>query len=279
LDLFSALYALEFCSLSSGSRGNCYYVAHHDGALLIDAGLSLRLIERSLREIGRNLRDVSGVLLTHNHSDHTLGLEALASNYGISIYASRQVIAAVLKEAADPASLARYFIEISTRRNFVAAGFNITPFEVDHDTPGTVGFFLDNNCVNLALATDLGYVGKQAASMLSLAEVLVLEANYDRLMLDNGPYPLYLKQRISSRTGHLGNDQAAAFVAKHCRNRLKHLFLAHLSKENNTPDKVIETFESTFTKYSFDASKLETFVCLERTKRSNFYRFSNGNEG
>lgn len=273
LDLFSSLYAIEFCSLASGSSGNSYYIAHHDGALLIDAGLSLRRTEKLLSDIGRSLGDVSGVLLTHNHTDHTLGLESMAAKYSFKIYASRQVVSAVLAEAADQVALKRSLVEISPHPSFVAAGFRIFPFEVEHDAPGTLGFHLTNNCSSLTLATDLGNVGPQAASMISRAEVLILESNYDGHMLQTGPYPSYLKQRISGKSGHLGNHQAAAFVAQHCRSNLKHLFLAHLSKENNKPEKVISTFEQSFLEYGFDLNQLETFVCLERTKRSGLYRF------
>lgn len=273
LDLFSSFYAIEFCSLASGSSGNCYYIAHHDGALLIDAGLSLRRIEKSLMDIGRSLREVSGVLLTHNHTDHTSGLESMSAKYSFNIFASRQVISAVLDSAENPVSLERLFVEISPNRSFVAAGFRIFPFEVEHDAPGTVGYHLTNNCSSLTLATDLGNIGHHAASMISRAEVLILESNFDGQMLKTGPYPSYLKQRISSRSGHLGNHQAATFVAQHCHTNLKHLFLAHLSKENNKPEKVINTFEQSFLEHGFNLNQLETFVCLDRTKCSGLYRF------
>jgi phosphoribosyl 1,2-cyclic phosphodiesterase len=273
LDLFSALYAIEFCSLASGSSGNCYYVGHHDGALLIDAGISLRRIEKSLRAFGRDVHNVKGVLLTHNHIDHIAGLELLAEKYTFNIYASRQVAEAMREYYDQDRRLVQALVEVVPGKSFVTAGFSVTAFEVDHDAPGTLGFHVRNSNTSLAIATDLGHIGRFAHALLPLAEVLILEANYDSLMLETGPYPPYLRHRISSNSGHLGNHQAAEFVARHCRTRLKHLFLAHLSKENNHPEKVTEAFESAFEKFKFSRSRLETLVCLDRTKRSGLYRF------
>ncbi|HMM12305.1 MAG TPA: MBL fold metallo-hydrolase [Bacteroidales bacterium] len=273
LDLFSALYAIEFCSLASGSSGNCYYIGHHDGALLIDAGISARRTEKLLREIGRDIRFVKGILLTHNHIDHIAGLETLAAKHSLNIYATGPVISAVLSNAGVDDHLRHAFVEITPGHRIIIAGFSIMAFEVEHDAPGTIGFHIRNSNASLALATDLGRVGKFASAILPLADILVLEANYDDHMLAHGSYPPYLRQRISSNTGHLGNHQAAAFVAKHCRTTLRHLFLAHLSKENNHPEKVYSAFSEAFAEYGFDAAQLETFLCLDRTKRSAFFRF------
>ncbi|MBK9290188.1 MAG: MBL fold metallo-hydrolase [Bacteroidetes bacterium] len=274
MDLFSELYAIEFCSFASGSSGNCYYVGHGEGALLIDVGISARRIGKYLTEIGRNAWQIEGILLTHNHIDHISGLEALVSKHSYYIYATPQVAAAVQAEAKPDSCLKDAFKVIEPGKSFWLAGFNITPFEVSHDTAGAVGFYLRNGSSSLAFATDLGHIGPQAAGWLPQAEILILEANYDSHMLETGPYPAYLRQRISSMHGHLGNHQAAGFVAKHCRTKLRHLFLAHLSKENNHPEKAIHAFEQAFEQHDFDRKSLETLVCLERNKRSTLFRFS-----
>lgn len=273
MDLFSSLYSIEFCSLASGSSGNCYYVAHHDGALLIDAGISLRRTEKHLRELGRDMRSIKAILLTHHHIDHIAGLVAIAGKYTINIYASPLVMEAIRTLNWEREMPCEIFKVFEPGRSFHLAGFSITAFEVDHDVQGTVGFHIRNSNSSMAIATDLGHVGRYASAFLPSADILVLEANYDSAMLENGPYPAHLRRRISSSNGHLGNHQAADFVARHCSSRLKHLFLAHLSKENNHPDRVIETFEEAFTRHGFDKTRLENFVCLERNQRSALYRF------
>ncbi len=273
LDLFSVLYAIEFCSLASGSSGNCYYVGHPDGALLIDAGISLRRIEKTLRELGRDIRNVKGLLLTHHHIDHIKGLQALAEKYTFKIYASQEVISVVRDIANQNERINESLVAIVPGKSFIAAGFSITAFDVDHDAAGTVGFYIRNSNKSLAIATDLGHIGKYAHAFLPMAEVLIIEANYDNQMLENGRYPAQLRNRISGNSGHLGNHQAAEFVAKHCRTRLQHLFLAHLSKENNHPERASEAFEAAFEKFKYEKEKLETFVCLDRTKSTKLYRF------
>lgn len=273
MDLFSTLYHLEFCSFASGSSGNCYYLGHHDGVLLIDAGISLKRIEKAFKEIGRDPKHIQGVLISHNHIDHIAGLGALAEKYSCKIYATAEVISALSALDACRDHMKATFVEIKPGKPFVVAGFGITAFEVDHDVPGTVGFHIRNSQRRIALATDLGNIGPHAAAFLSNTDVLVLEANYDEHLLQSGPYPPYLQHRISSPSGHLSNNQAAAFVAQHCGTHLRHLFLAHLSKENNHPLKAIETFHMTFKLHNFDPARLETFVCLEPAVRSKFYTF------
>jgi len=214
--------------LSSGSSGNATYVETDGGGLLVDAGLSPRRIEALLSRTGRSLDDVGAVLLTHGHADHTCGVRSLVRERGVEIYAAPGVVAGVGARTVEPGQPCRI--------GELSAMF----FEVPHDSL-TYGVRVSDGTGAVALATDLGEVGPEVLRRMRGAEAVVLEANHDPDWLRRGPYSVDLKRRISSKSGHLSNRQAAEAAIALAPHGLRDLVLAHLSKTNNSPARACGT--------------------------------------
>lgn len=235
---------LNFCSLSSGSSGNCYYLGNEFHGILIDAGISATSIRKFLKTMGISIQSIMGVLITHNHTDHIKGLEVLTRRNRIPAFTTFDVWKSILtphkKISGD------CIREIPLQQKFHLAGFDIEAFPVSHDAPATVGFHICSGDKKVTIATDLGYICQTSAPYIKSANLLVIESNYDEQMLINGRYPHYLKLRIQSDHGHLGNLQTAVFLADMINDDISHICLAHLSKNNNTPEKALKTLQQTF---------------------------------
>lgn len=208
--------------LSSGSSGNATYVETDAGGLLVDAGISCRRLEVMLARMGRGLKDVNAVLLTHGHKDHTSGLRTLLKKSPVEVYAAPGVLEdsrMIAAEAGEP---------------FQVCGLTATFFEVPHDAP-TFGLRLLDGARAVTLATDLGEVTPEILRWMRGADAAVLEANHETEWLQRGPYSVDLKRRILSSHGHLSNEQTAEAALALAPHGLKDLVLAHLSKKNNSP--------------------------------------------
>lgn len=235
---------LDFCSLSSGSSGNCYYLGNESRGILIDAGISAGTIRKFLKSIDISMQSIMGVLVTHNHIDHIKGLEVLTRKSSLPVFTTKTIWESILTPRT---TIARDCIrEIPLQQKFHLAGFDIEAFPVFHDAPETVGFHICYGDKKITIVTDLGHICETSAPYIREANLLVIEANYDEDMLVNGRYPHFLKKRIKSDHGHLGNHQTAAFLADNINDNLDHICLAHLSKNNNTPEAVIQTLQQTF---------------------------------
>jgi phosphoribosyl 1,2-cyclic phosphodiesterase len=221
---------LRFSVLSSGSSGNATYLEAGGRGLLVDAGLSCRRLRGLLGRIGRDLTDVSAVLLTHGHADHTCGVRSLLREREVTVYAAPGVAEDVEGAALVGAG------EILDLGSSLSATF----FEVPHDTP-TYGVRLADSEWVSALATDLGEVGPGLLRFLRGADAVVLESNHDPDWLRRGPYSADLKRRVASVRGHLSNEQAAEAACALAPHGLKDLVLAHLSKTNNSPARACGT--------------------------------------
>jgi phosphoribosyl 1,2-cyclic phosphodiesterase len=221
---------LRFSVLSSGSSGNATYLEAGGRGLLVDAGLSCRRLRGLLGRIGRHLTDVSAVLLTHGHADHTCGVRSLLREREVTVYAAPGVAEDVEGAALVGAG------EILDLGSSLSATF----FEVPHDTP-TYGVRLADSEWVSALATDLGEVGPGLLRFLRGADAVVLESNHDPDWLRRGPYSADLKRRVASVRGHLSNEQAAEAACALAPHGLKDLVLAHLSKTNNSPARACGT--------------------------------------
>ena len=221
---------LELCTLASGSSGNSLLVTDGRTHVLVDAGISCRRICTGLKELGVEPTELAGVLITHEHSDHISGLTTLTKQLRLPVYASpgtgRQLCyrIAFLEELLRP---------VAPGEGFSIGGLAIESFPTSHDAPGSCGFRFDA----LGVLTDSGYVTEEAAGTLAGVSLLLLEANHDVDLLQNGPYPYYLKERILSDQGHLSNETAAAFAVAMARQGTEEFVLAHLSAENNTPER------------------------------------------
>ncbi|HTL59340.1 MAG TPA: MBL fold metallo-hydrolase [Candidatus Limnocylindrales bacterium] len=219
--------------LGSGSGGNCAYIETDEARLLIDSGFSLRQIRTRLGLIGRTPENLTGILVTHEHSDHVQGLAALGEKLRIPVYCNRPTQDALqyqLKARLD-------YRLFSTGAAFEVADIVVETFSVPHDAQDPVGFLLRTDGGNIGILTDLGHATKLVLERVRRANVLVLEANHDVKMLQDCPHrPWSLKQRILSRHGHLSNEAAAAAAEQIVSAELQHLYLGHLSRECNRPE-------------------------------------------
>jgi phosphoribosyl 1,2-cyclic phosphodiesterase len=235
---------LNFCSLSSGSSGNCYYLGNEFYGILVDAGISATSTRKFLKNMDIPMQTIMGVLITHNHIDHIRGLEVLARKNNLPVFTTHKIWNSILTPQKN---ISRDSIrEITLMQKFHLAGFDIEAFPVCHDAPETIGFHICAGDKKITIATDLGHICQTAAPYIKAANLLVIESNYDEQMLVNGRYPHYLKARIQSDHGHLGNHQTAAFLADIISDNLSDICLAHLSINNNTPELVLQTLYQTF---------------------------------
>lgn len=222
---------MRFCVLGSGSKGNATFVESGQTRLLIDAGFSGKEIERRLAEIGVGAETLSGILITHEHSDHVKGAAILSRRFRLPVFINEATLAAA-GSVLDNLHQCHAFV---TGQTFVFQDFQIHPYAISHDTVDPVGFLLNNGRVLMGYCTDTGAVSKLMHHRLSTCHGLVLECNHDPDMLRNGPYPPSLQQRVRGKSGHLANADAADFLAAILHDGLEHVVLSHLSESNNRP--------------------------------------------
>jgi len=221
--------------LASGSKGNSIYMAYNGTAVLFDAGLSAIEIERRMRSAKLDPAGLDAVIVSHEHMDHVRGVGVLSRRYRLPVYASSGTMKAAEKH------LGRIAVHRSFEpgSGFCIGNFSIHPFSITHDAADPSGFTVSANGVHVGIATDLGIATAVVKLHLAECSMLILEANHDPGMLENGPYPWPLKQRIKGRSGHLSNESARLLVEELRHDGLKHLVLAHLSETNNTPEKAL----------------------------------------
>jgi len=225
-------WTVKLCILGSGSSGNSIYIAGDGFSLLIDAGLSRREVERRLGSVGAALSEIEAVLVSHEHHDHISGLAGLCKNHDLPVYLNRRT-ASVIIQKGFPAERLRFFRNGS---EFTVGAAAIHPFPVPHDAGDPVGFVVSDGEARVGIVTDCGHPSETVKRMLRGCNVLVVEANHDRELLDNGPRHISLKERIRSDVGHLSNDAAADLLSEIVSKGVSDVFLAHLSRECNRPD-------------------------------------------
>lgn len=233
---------MRLCSIASGSSGNCIYVGHASTHLLVDAGISGKKIEQGLLEAGVKPESLTGLLVTHEHSDHIQGLGVLARKYGIPIYGTVETFCAMKKGKTSIGKVEDALLQpVIPEESFSIGEIQITPFSVSHDAANPVAYTFEAEGHKIGMATDLGVYTEKTVNYLKNSELLYLESNHDENMLMVGSYPYYLKQRILGEHGHLSNDTAAELLCRLYHENLQHVVLAHLSKENNYPELAYET--------------------------------------
>ncbi len=232
---------MKLCSIASGSSGNCIYVGSQDTNLLVDAGISAKRIENGLNGIEILPDTIQGILITHEHSDHVSGLGILARKYNIPIYATYETACALtrIKSLGEVPKELYHFVK--PNESFMVGGIQVEPFSTSHDASNPVCYTMQAEGQKIGIATDLGKYDDYIVSMLDHSDLLLLEANHDVNMLMVGKYPYYLKQRILGDRGHLSNETCADLISRLIQPRLRHIFLAHLSKENNYEELAYET--------------------------------------
>ena len=228
---------LELCTLASGSSGNCLLVTDGRTHLLVDAGISARRICKSLKELGVDPKELSGVLITHEHTDHISGLATLTKQLRLPVYASRGTGRQLCYRIAFLEELLRPF---QAGDGFSVGDVDVESFPTPHDTAESVGYALSAGGRKAAVVTDLGYVTEAVSRGIRGADLLVAEANHDVEWLQSGPYPYFLKARILGDRGHLSNEAGAELACAAVEDGARAVILAHLSSENNTPARAYE---------------------------------------
>lgn len=230
---------LFITSLNSGSNGNCYYVGNDNEAILVDAGISCREIERRMKRLGLAMNKVKAVMVSHEHWDHIRGLPVLVKKYQLPVYITGPT------HQHGGLSLDTQLIRSFTAYNPIAIGdLIITAFPKFHDAMDPYSFTVSCNGIKVGVFTDIGLPCEHVVRHFSQCHAAFLESNYDEDMLQNGRYPYYLKKRISGEKGHLSNKQALELFKAHRPSFMSHLLLSHLSKENNSPEIVQELFNA-----------------------------------
>lgn len=228
---------LSITSLNSGSNGNCYYVGNETEAVLIDAGISCREIERRMNRLGLQMQKVKAVFVSHEHHDHIKGIPTLTKKHQLPIYITEAT------KRNGRLSLQKDLVRSFNSHEPVNIGaLSITAFPKMHDASDPYSFIIACNNVRVGVFTDIGTPCQQVIKYFQQCHAAFLEANYDELMLDKGNYPYFLKSRIRGGMGHLSNNQALDLFKRYKPSFMSHLFLSHLSKNNNCPELVGQLF-------------------------------------
>lgn len=225
----------EVCPLASGSKGNSLFVGCKQHGILVDAGLSGVEIQRRLAAKDIDPERLTAILITHEHSDHVKGAGIMSRRFNIPVYISQRTY-----NACSGLGKIEYLHFFECGQAFAIDDLKVTPFSISHDASDPAGITLECESIKIGIATDLGIATNLVKNHLKNSDLLYLESNHDLQMLLNGPYPWHLKQRIKSRTGHLSNTDTKTLIAELKTDRLKHVILAHLSEENNCPQKAAQ---------------------------------------
>ncbi len=229
---------MKFAALSSGSCGNCFYIENNNQGIIIDNGISCKKVFERLADLGENPEKINSIFVSHEHSDHIKGVDVLARKTNAKIYATSSVIK-------------NYFLcsnkelinEIKKDETLKINGLEIEAFSKSHDTENPISFKIKDK-KTISVLTDIGSSCNNVIDSVKDSDFLVIESNHDLQMLEQGPYPYFLKKRIKSDKGHLSNLHSAICVLENANSKLKNIMLAHLSKTNNTPELALNTFKN-----------------------------------
>ncbi len=231
---------MRLCSIASGSSGNCIYVGTDTTHLLVDAGVSGKKTEAGLKSLGISPKDLDGILVTHEHADHIAGVGVLARRYELPIYASKGTIAAIRNCSSVGTIDKDLFVPIKADKKFAIKDITVNPMSISHDAAEPVAYRFGYGSQKVAVCTDLGVFNDYTVECLKGMDALLLEANHDVNMLQVGPYPYYLKQRILGDRGHLSNENSGRLLSRVLHDKMQTILLGHLSKDNNVPELAYE---------------------------------------
>jgi phosphoribosyl 1,2-cyclic phosphodiesterase len=249
---------VEVCSLSSGSKGNSYFIRTGDKKILVDVGISGKRIIEKLSEIGYSILDIDYIFITHEHSDHVKGLKTLIKKYDIPVF--------ITKKTYDMLNLdlkPEYLKYIRKNSELYLDKTIVQIIEKPHDAVDPVFFNFLYMDKKVSIITDLGSVTESVIDSVKNSDILFLETNYDKNMLYNGQYERFLKKRIDGRLGHLSNCDAASIIEKYATKSLKYLFLSHISEKNNDFSLIKNLFNSIPEKRK-DLKNMEINITFQR---------------
>ncbi|KKB50725.1 hypothetical protein HMPREF1212_01448 [Parabacteroides sp. HGS0025] len=264
---------LSFLSLASGSSGNCYYLGTPEFGILIDAGIGIRTIKKVLKDKAIDISKIVAVLITHDHADHIKTVGCLGEKMNLPIYTTADVHRGIEKSRYVEETLYTSRRIIEKEVPFTIRDFNITAFEVPHDSTDNVGYYIEYDEHKFTFATDVGHITDTVTRYMRMANHLIIEANYDEEMLRFGTYPAFLKERVASPTGHLSNREAAEFLAANYDPKLKDIWLCHLSRDNNHPELAYKTIDIRLFQEGVRVGKDVSLVALKRTTPSDIFEF------
>jgi len=232
---------MKIMSIASGSSGNCIFVGSENTSILVDAGITRKRIQEGLNGRDMDLKDISAILITHEHIDHTRALGVISRGYGIPLYATEDTFREILNISSlgelDPS----LFHPIIPDQDFQIGDLKIEAHSIWHDAIDPVCYSVSNGNKKVSVATDMGDYDSYIVEKLKDSDALLLEANHDVRMLQVGPYPYHLKQRILGKRGHLSNETSGKLLKEILNDHMKAIFLGHLSAENNYPELAYET--------------------------------------
>jgi phosphoribosyl 1,2-cyclic phosphodiesterase len=240
----------QICVLGSGSKGNCVYLRAGESHFLVDAGLRYDDIEKRLQEISVSVNDIRHIFITHEHTDHINGLKKFTKYHKATIHVNAKTYLQISSEL--PGAYPVNVFDTAFEMNEI----HIRPFPVSHDAADPVAYSFRYGNNKISVVTDTGYATSLVKEQIRGSNALVLESNHDEDMLKKGGYPWPLKQRIAGKLGHLSNRQAAETLAEVSCDQLRHVFLAHLSAENNSPELAMKTVGAQFSKTEQNAPGL-----------------------
>ncbi|HZG24343.1 MAG TPA: MBL fold metallo-hydrolase [Chitinophagaceae bacterium] len=249
-------------SLNSGSNGNCYYVGNDHEAVLIDAGISCKEVEKRMERLGLTMGKVKAIFVSHEHSDHIFGIPVLAKKYRIPVYITSETLRQSRLRIDNDLT-----VQFTACDPVIIGGLTVHAFPKCHDACDPHSFIVTGNSVMVGIFTDIGNACEQVTYHFKLCHAAFLEANYDDQMLSSGNYPAHLKKRISGKYGHLSNAAAYELFQLHRPAYMSHLFLSHLSKNNNCPELVQQLF-------SQRAERTEVIVAT-RFAETSLYKINN----
>ena len=232
---------MDFCSISSGSSGNCIYVGAAGTHVIVDAGISGKRIEDGLNSLGLKTEELDGILITHEHSDHIAAVGVIARKYGIPMYATKGTIEGIYEARGLGEIPAGLFTVIEADKQFMVNDLKVDPIRISHDAKEPVAYRIWHDSSSVGVCTDLGCFDGYTVDGFKGVSALLLEANHDVNMLQVGKYPYYLKRRILGDKGHLSNEGSGRLLCELLHDDLKRVLLGHLSRENNLAELAYET--------------------------------------
>ena len=233
---------LWLSTIASGSSGNSSIVGDLSGNnILIDCGISCKRIVEGLNELSVGVEDIKGIFITHEHTDHINGLMMLMKKYKIPVFASLGTLLAITKNKGFDNSYKKIMHKFDSSCKFDLGGFEVNCFNIPHDAAEPLGFSFIKNGVKVSVCTDFGIVTDEIEEGLRGSNAMVVEANHDERLLEVGRYPFHLKRRILGDKGHISNENSGKLIAKIWNENIQHIFLSHLSDENNMPELALET--------------------------------------